>query len=160
MHKNLRIGDILIEEGLITKNQLLDALAIQKQSNYDKKLGEIFISEGLISEKELALVLADQLDMEFLDLYSVEINLNLLKNYPIQILRNADSIIFKEDEDFIHVAIADPLNYDALEILERSIVIKPIKFYIALKNDIRHIYERLEIIETAKALMNQVKQEI
>ncbi len=160
MHKNLRIGDILIEHEYITQEQLQNALSIQKQSNYDKKLGEIFISEGLISEKELALVLADQLDMEFLDLYSVEINLNLLKNYPIQILRNADSIIFKEDEDFIHVAIADPLNYDALEILERSIVIKPIKFYIALKNDIRHIYERLEIIETAKALMNQVKQEI
>ncbi len=160
MHKNVRIGDILIEQGYITEEQLMHALSIQKASNYAKKLGEIFIEEGLISEKELALVLAQQLDMEFLDLYSVEINLNLLKNYPLQILKNANAIPFKEDEDFIHIAIADPLNYDALELLERTIVAKPIKFYIALKNDIHHIYERLEIIETARSLMEQVKREI
>ena len=160
MQKNVRIGDILIEQGYITQEQLEHALSVQKQSNYAKKLGEVFIEEGLIGEKELALVLAEQLDMEFIDLYSVEINLQLLKNYPLQILKNANAIIFKEDEDFIHVAIADPLNYDALEILERAIVVKPIKFYIALKNDIHHIYERLEIIETARSLMNRVKEEV
>jgi len=160
MHHTLRIGDILIEQKFITQKQLENALTIQKESNYAKKLGEIFIEEGLISEKELALVLSEQLQMPFLDLYSIEINLQLLKNYPLQILKNANAIIFKEDEDFIHIAIADPLNYDALEILERTIVIKPIKFYIALKNDIHHIYERLEIIETARSLMEQVKHEI
>ena len=160
MHKNLRIGDILIEQGFISEEQLIQALSIQKESHYAKKLGEIFIQEGLISEKELALVLSEQLDISFLDLYSVEINLKLLKNYPLQILKNANAIIFKEDEDFIHIAISDPLNYDALELLERTIVIKPIKFYIALKNDIHHIYERLEIIETARSLMEQVKREI
>ena len=160
MQKNIRLGDILIEQGFVTQEQLTHALALQKESNYAKKLGEIFIEEGLISEKELATVLAEQLDMEFIDLYSVEINLQLLKNYPLKILKSANAIIFKEDEDFIHVAISDPLNYDALEILERTIVVKPVKFYIALKNDIHHIYERLEIVETARSLMNQVKEEI
>ena len=160
MRKNLRIGDILIEQGFITQEQLMHALSIQKESNYAKKLGEIFIEEGLVSEKDLALVLSNQLHIEFLDLYSIEIDFTLFKNYSLQILKNADAIIVKEDEDFVHVAIADPLNYDALELLERSIIIKPIKFYIALKNDIKHIFERLEIIETARTLMQQVKAEI
>jgi len=160
MQHNIRIGDILIEQGFISQEQLSSALAIQKESNYAKKLGEIFIEEGLISEKELALVLSEQLQMPFVDLYSIDINLQLLKNYPLKILKNAHAIIFKEDEDFIHIAIADPLNYDALDILERTIVIKPIKFYIALKNDILHIYERMEIIETTRSLMEQVKREI
>ena len=50
MRKNLRIGDILIEQGFITQEQLMHALSIQKESNYAKKLGEIFIEEGLVSE--------------------------------------------------------------------------------------------------------------
>ena len=160
MQQNLRIGDILIDAGYITHEQLMQALAIQKQSNYTKKLGEIFIQEGLISEKDFALILANQLKIEFIDLYSIDINFSLFKNYSIKILKNADAVIIKEDEDFVHIAISDPLNYDALELLERSFVTKPIKFYIALKDDIKHVFERLEIIETARVLMDKVKQEI
>ncbi len=160
MGPKLRLGDILVDEGKITHEQLMHALGVQKQSNFSKKLGEIFIQEGLISEKELAVILASQLGYTFLDLYSIDIDFSLLKNYSLNLLKNADAIIFKEDEDFIHIAVADPLNVEAMEALENTIIVKPIKFYISLKQDIRHVFERLEIIETAKVLMNQVKQEI
>lgn len=138
----------------------MHALGVQKQSNFSKKLGEIFIEEGLVSEKDLAVILASQLGYSFLDLYSVDIDFSVLKNYSLNLLKNADAIIFKEDEDFIHIAVADPLNVEAMESLENIIIVKPIKFYISLKHDIKHVFERLEIIETAKVLMNQVKQEI
>ncbi|RUM67747.1 MAG: general secretion pathway protein GspE [Sulfurospirillum sp.] len=160
MGPKLRLGDILVEQGKITQEQLMEALAIQKQSNYSKRLGEIIFEEGLISAKDLALILSEQLGFPFLDLYAVDIDFSILKNYPINLLKNAEAIIFKEDEDFIHIAIADPLNLDAMEALENIIIIKPIKYYIALKQDIKYVFERLEIIETAKSLMQQVKQEI
>jgi len=54
MRKTLRIGDILIDEGKITQEQLMHALGVQKDSNYSKKLGEIFVDEGLVTEKEFA----------------------------------------------------------------------------------------------------------
>ncbi len=160
MKAKLRLGDILVDQKKITHEQLMHALGVQKQSNFSKKLGEIFIEEGLVSEKDLALVLASQLGFSFLDLYSIDIDFSLMKNYSLNLLKNADAIIFKEDEDFIHIAVADPLNIEAMEALENAIVIKPIRFYIALKPDIKHVFERLEIIETAKTLMQQVKQEI
>jgi len=160
MGPKLRLGDILVEENKITHEQLMHALGVQKQSNFSKKLGEIFIEEGLVSEKDLAVILASQLGYSFLDLYSVDIDFSVLKNYSLNLLKNADAIIFKEDEDFIHIAVADPLNVEAMESLENIIIVKPIKFYISLKHDIKHVFERLEIIETAKVLMNQVKQEI
>ncbi len=160
MRKTLRIGDILIDEGKITQDQLMHALGVQKDSNFSKKLGEIFIDEGLIGEKEFAQVLASQLEYEFIDLYSININFTVLKNFSLNILKSADAIIIKEDEDFIHIAISDPLNYDNMELLERNIVVKPIKYYISLKSDIRHLYERFEIIETTQSLMQKVKDEI
>ena len=160
MGPKLRLGDILVEENKITHEQLMHALGVQKQSNFSKKLGEIFIEECLVSEKDLAVILASQLGYTFLDLYSIDIDFSVLKNYSINLLKNSDAIIFKEDEDFIHIAVADPLNIEAMEALENIIIIKPIKYYISLKQDIKHVFERLEIIETAKVLMNQVKQEI
>ncbi len=160
MRKTVRIGDILIEEGKITQEQLMHALSVQKGSNFSKKLGEIFVDEGLISEKEFAQVLASQLDFEFIDLYGTNINFNTLKNFSLNMLKSADALVIKEDEDFIHIAISDPLNYDHMELLERNIVIKPIRYYISLKSDIKHVYERFEIIETTQSLMQKVKNEI
>lgn len=160
MLKTLRIGDILIEKGKITSEHLSSALLIQKESNFSKKLGEIFIEEGLISEKEFATILASQLEIDFIDLYSISIDSNLFKNYKLNMLKSADAIIIDEDEDFIHIALADPLNYEHMELLERNIVIKPIKYYISLKTDIKHVFERFEIIQTAQSLMAKVKNEI
>lgn len=160
MRKNVRIGDILIQEGKITESDLQQALSIQKESNFSKKLGEIFIDEGLVSEKEFAQILATQLDLEFIDLYSINPDFNVLRNYSTSMLKSTDSLIFNEDEDFIHIAISDPLNYEHMELLERNIITKPIKYYISLKADIRHVFERFEIIETTHSLMQQVKQEI
>ncbi|OQX74789.1 MAG: general secretion pathway protein GspE [Campylobacteraceae bacterium 4484_4] len=158
--QKIRLGDLLVEKEYITEAQLMHALKLQKESNFTKKLGEIFIEEGLISEKELALVLADQLGYEFVDLYSVNIDFSLMKNFPLNLFKSTESILFKEDEDFIHVAVADPLNYDAMELLERTIVLKPLKYYITLRPDIKHVFERMEIIETARSLMEKVKKEI
>ena len=160
MGPKLRLGDILVEQNKITHEQLMHALGIQKQSNFSKKLGEIFTEEGLVSEKDLAVILASQLGYSFLDLYSIEVDFSVLKNYSLNLFKNSDAIIFKEDEDFIHIAVADPLNVEAMEAIENAVIIKPIKYYISLKHDIKHVFERLDIIETAKVLMNQVKQEI
>ena len=123
MEPKLRLGDILVEKNIITHEQLMQALNVQKQSSFSKKLGEIFIEEGLISEKDLAVILASQLGYSFLDLYSVDIDFSVLKNYSLNLLKNADAIIFKEDDDFIHITVADPLNVEAIESLENIIII-------------------------------------
>ena len=158
--QTLKIGDILVEKNKITQQQLQVALQKQKENNFTKKLGEIFIEEGYINESEFAQLLATQLNIEFIDLYGIDIDLNLLNKYPLNILKSTTSIIFKEDEDFVYVSIADPLNYDAIEMLDRTIMTKPIKYHISPANDIKHIFERVEIIETTKSLIKSVKQEI
>jgi len=160
IRQKIRIGDILEEKGFITNKQLMDALSQQKESNFSKKLGQILIDDGFISEKEFTELLADQLKLEFIDLYGVDINFDLLNTFPIKMLRNADAIVFKEDEDFMHVAVSDPLNYEGIELLEKSIATKPMKLYVALHNDILYVFDRLEIISTTKYIVENIKKEI
>jgi len=50
INKKIRLGDLLIEKGYITQEQLESALAKQKELNFEKKLGEIVIDEGYISK--------------------------------------------------------------------------------------------------------------
>ena len=160
IRQKVRLGDLLVEKGLVTETQLQHALRVQKESNFTKRLGEILVDEGFVTEREIAEQLAEQLHLEFIDLYGVELDSKLLGRFPIQVLKNAWAIPFKEDEEYIYVATSDPLNYDALEVLERSVVTKPLKLYMAMKGDILHIFQRLEIIHNTKSIVEEVKREI
>jgi general secretion pathway protein E/type IV pilus assembly protein PilB len=160
IRQKIRIGDILVEKGFLTNEQLMDSLKEQKESNFSKKLGEIFVQRGYITEKEFIEVLAEQLNLEFIDLYGIDVDYNLMSKYSINMLRNADAVLFKEDSDFIYVAVSDPLNYDGIELLEKNIATKPIRLHVALHNDILYVFDRLEIISTTKNIVSNIKKEL
>jgi general secretion pathway protein E/type IV pilus assembly protein PilB len=159
--KKVRIGDVLIEQGYITQDQLMKALEKQKQLNFTKKLGEIFVEEGYLTDKELLKTLSKQLNVDFVDLYGEDIDFNqLATKYQLPVLQAAKAIPFKEDEDFIYIATSDPLNYDALETLERSISTKPFKLYIAFQDDIDVIFHRLDTLQKTAEIAQEVKKEL
>lgn len=160
IRKQVRLGDLLIEAGLITEEQLMGALKLQKESGFEKKLGEVLIDEGLVSHKEVAVALSSQLDIDFVDLYGEKIDFNALKKYNFTRLEAAHAIPFKEDNEYLYVATSDPLNYDALEALERTIVTKPLKTYIAMEDDIKHFFSRFEIINKTQSIAAEVKREM
>ena len=163
LRKNIRIGDLLVTEGLITQEQLEQALKKQKEYKEKgefKKLGEILIEEGFISENQMALVLAEQLGLEFIDLYGEKIDYKLMNTFPIQLIKNTQVVPFKETDEYIYVATSDPLDYDSIELIERMIIRKPIKLFIAMKQDIKNIIERLEREKLTINLVEKVKKEL
>jgi len=160
IRQQIRLGDLLIQEGLITQDQLDHALAAQKHGVFLKKLGETLVQEGFVSNKDMAIVLSKQLNIEFVDLYGQKIDFNALTRFSMPLLLSADAIPYKEDEDYIYVATSDPLNYDALENLERNIATKPIKIFLSFSEDIKHIFQRLEIIKKTQTIALEVKREM
>ncbi len=160
IRQKIRIGDILVEKGFITNEQLTSALEEQKKSNFTKKLGEIFVQNGYITQKEFTELLADQLNLDFIDLFGIDVDYQLMSSFSINMLRNASAIVFKEDDEYIHITVSDPLNYEAIELLERSIATKPIKLHVSLHNDILYVFDRLEIISTTKTIVDNIKREI
>ena len=159
---NVRLGDLLVQLGVISEKDL--ELALQKQKEYrakgiDLKLGEILIELGLASEKDILEALSTQLGFPFVDLYGEEIDYELMASFPLAILKQKAILPYKQDDDYIYVATADPLDYDSIEAIERFSP-KPLKIFIALKKDINVILRRLEIKVSTDELVEKVKQEL
>ncbi len=162
IRKQVRLGDLLVKEGIVSKEELL--LALKKQQEYKakgqyKKLGEILLELGFVNEKQILDALSKQLNIPFIDLYGEKIDYDFIASYPYNLLEKHLVLPFKADEDFIYVATADPLDYDALDLIER-LASKPIKIFIASSKDIKTILERLKIYISTNELIKKIKKEL
>ena len=109
----LRLGDILVKDGAITPEQLAGALEIQKTSK--RRLGTILIEEGIIDEQRLIKALEIQLGIDFIDLTAVKIPVELAAVVPQSIAKRHSVVPVKVTGEELTVAMADPLNFVALE---------------------------------------------
>ena len=89
--KKIRIGDLLIQNGLITEEQLMTALAEQKKTG--RKLGRALIELGLVEEDKLLNLLSQQLDVPFVQLRQYQFNQDLIKKWPETLARRFRAII-------------------------------------------------------------------
>jgi type IV pilus assembly protein PilB len=111
-----RIGDMLIDEHVITKEQLEKALPVAKEGK--KKIGETLIEMGYTTEAEIAKALAQQLGVPMIDLTAFVIPDDILDLVSESILRKHIMIPFAYDAanpNIIHVAMADPMDQIALD---------------------------------------------
>ncbi len=160
--QQVRLGDLLINENIISEEEVVKALNKQKEfknSGTYKKLGEILIEFGFATEKQILEALSKQLNFPFVDLYGEKIDYDLLSSFPINLIEKHHVVPFKKDDEYIYVATADPLDYDALELIEKFSP-KPLKVFIALSKDIQIIVERLKINISTQALIAKVKKEL
>jgi len=162
IRQKVRLGDLLINEKIITPQEL--ELALKKQQEYKaagnyKKLGEILIELGFATEKQILETLSKQLGFPFVDLYGEQIDYDFIASFPISLIEKYHVIPFKQENDYIYVATADPLDYDALELFEKFSP-SPLKVFIALSKDIQTIIDRLKIKLSQKELIDKVKREL
>ena len=108
-----RLGDMLLESGYITSEQLGSALTAQKDSG--KRLGEQLIDSGYITEKELIDVLCMQLGIDFIDLSNVILPSELTQAIPKNMAKKYSMVPVKVSPDEVHVAMSDPMNFIAQE---------------------------------------------
>ena len=115
-YRRRKIGTILVERGSLAADQLpvvLDKLATSKQ-----RFGEICVQEGFISEDELAHALAEQFNMEYVDLASFKLDEELLNSLPPDALYRFHFAPLELTENWMVVAIADPTEVVKLDELE------------------------------------------
>ncbi|MCX7982047.1 MAG: ATPase, T2SS/T4P/T4SS family [Syntrophales bacterium] len=115
-HPRIRVGDLLIEEGLITKEQLEHALAEQEKGRR-KKLGELLIEKGLITEEQLVRVLAQKFRMPIVDLEREIPNPHALETVPFEIAQRLKVFPLLDDGTKLVVATWEPTNYSIYDYL-------------------------------------------
>jgi type IV pilus assembly protein PilB len=108
-----RLGDILVENSLITENQLEESLRIQMEEK--KRLGEVLISKGYVSEVDMLNVLEKQLEIKYVKINDIEVDVEIPNLISEKIARRYELIPIYMNGDKLVVAMADPINFFARE---------------------------------------------
>lgn len=115
-NRKKRIGDMLIDEHMITEEQLAQALPIAQESQ--KKIGEVLVELGFVTEEGIANALSRQLGIDVVTLNGAKIDEDLLKLVNGTLLRKHTMIPFEYARDnlnVVHVAMADPMDMTAID---------------------------------------------
>jgi type IV pilus assembly protein PilB len=115
-YKRERIGEILVNSGVVTAEQVDAALAIQKKSG--GKVGRILIDQNMLTEDQLAETLADQKGLEHVSLVGYPIDRDVVAIVPERVAKRKLFIPIGYLDDEIVVAMADPLDLEAIDEVE------------------------------------------
>ena len=111
-----RLGDMLIEEQIITDEQLSDAL--EKKKGTTKRLGEVLVELGYTNETDIAKALSSQLGLEIVSLSGIQIEENVLKLVDVAVLRKYVMVpigFSPNNMNEVRVAMADPMDMRGID---------------------------------------------
>jgi type IV pilus assembly protein PilB len=109
----MRIGELLVHNGIITQHQLDEAL--EHQSKEKKRVGEILIELGYLSSKDLIWMISEQADIPFIEVKPEILDSQLINTFPENILYKHNILPLYETEDKIYIAMGDPTDTEAIQ---------------------------------------------
>lgn len=140
--ERMRLGDLLIEQNVLTEEELKKALELQKGSG--KKIGEVLVDNGFITEEMIVRALQMQLGLKVVQLAGVTIPKEVRGLVSVDLLKKYTCIPFELDPynaNILHLAMADPMDMMAID--DISIVTNlQVEPYIATTRDIRTAIDR------------------
>lgn len=159
IRKRLRLGELLIEAGLITEDQLQLALAEQKEKNI--RLGEALIGLGFVSQEAINDLLCQQLNIDYIDLRKIEIDDSVARMVDEKLVRKYMVMPFAIDDrqsNVIKVAMEDPLNIMAVDDISiiTGMIVQP---YLSNHSQILYVIEKLYGKSQANAIAEQFMKE-
>ena len=136
----IRVGDLLVQRGFITEEQLTDAL--EEQSKTKGKLGQVLIDMGFISEEQFAGVICAQLGIESVDLKEFKPDPQLIELIGEDVLRRDELLPIGYDENnfnALKVAMSDPMNLGAIDDVQLVTGMEVTPYYASLTQINMHL---------------------
>lgn len=112
----LRLGEILVEKGIITPREL--ELAVAQQQKTKRVLGQVLIEMGFVSERKLLEILAQQQGIAFLELKDIKIKEKVLKSVPAKFAWHYKIMPIALEENVLTIAISNPFEVWPIDDLE------------------------------------------
>ena len=109
--EKIRLGDLLIQQGLLTDEQLKFALDEQKRSG--RKLGRIVVESSFVTEEAISKALARQLQVSYVDLKHFNPKQNLINLLPEAQARRFRAVVLDEVNGRLQVGFVDPTDLQA-----------------------------------------------
>src|SRR5665213_1543452 len=117
VHQRRRLGDVLVERGLVTPEQLTAALATQQTllGKQRKRLGKLVVDLGFVTERQVAEALAALLSLDLLEQADLAISLDVARLLPRPVAERDQVLVLGRTTDGLRIATADPTNVVALD---------------------------------------------
>lgn len=138
--KKIRIGDLLVENKMISQTQLDAALADQKKSG--RKLGKILVEHTSLSEDAFLGFLAKQLNVPFVELVQYPFDPATSRLIPETLARRFRAIVLKDTGNAVLVGMSDPTNVFAYDELAR-LLSRPIEVAVVREHELLETIERV-----------------
>lgn len=156
--QRMRLGDMLIKQGVITEQQLETALVLQKQNG--KKLGSVLLSEGFVTEREMMETLQDQLNIPYIDLINSKIPQAVVNLIPHSMAERYHLVPVKLEQGMLSIAMDDPLNFIAVEDVRMMTNLR-VKVYLSSQQSIKNTIQILYGNEMAeKAIQDYTRESL
>jgi len=158
--RRIRLGDVLVEHGTITAEQLATALTEQRRSG--RKLGRVLADLGFVSESTLHELLAKHLEVPFVDLKHARIDREAVKLLPEALARRYRALVLLQDARGLLIGMADPSDLHAYDEL-RSKLKLPIRLALVGEADFLKTLDAVyrhtdEIASLAEAVRDDLQQ--
>ncbi|MCL1042797.1 Flp pilus assembly complex ATPase component TadA [Shewanella marisflavi] len=137
----MRLGDLLVQEAIISEAQLGQALA--EQRNTGKKLGRTLIDLSCITEEQLLKFLSQQLNIPFLDISRRAIPPQVVNLLPEVQARRYRALAVEDNGDHVLVAMSDPADLQAMDNIEVLLAPKAIKIAVVTETQLLEAFDNL-----------------
>lgn len=171
MQKRKKIGEVLVETGIITKDQLTKAIAFQKNRN--KRLGKILIELGYVSEKQIADALSKVLSVPLVNCNEFNVTDEFKTFVPKDLAERKIIMPLEVKNNVLFLAMADPLDWETIDMLAfstgmkiktavtyESNLLEAIEKLYSPKDNIQDMIERLPGSQKVEFVQSQKKDEI
>jgi MSHA biogenesis protein MshE len=115
--EKVRLGEILVQQKLLSEDQLNQALADQKRTG--RKLGRVFVENGFVTEEQISGALARQLNIPYINLKFYNINADVVRLLPETAARRFRALVLEDRRETLLVGVSDPTDLFAYDEIAR-----------------------------------------
>jgi MSHA biogenesis protein MshE len=115
--EKVRLGEILVQQKLLSEEQLNQALADQKRTG--RKLGRVFVESGFVTEDQISGALARQLDIPYINLKFYNISPEVVRLLPETAARRFRALVLDDRRETVLVGVSDPTDLFAYDEMAR-----------------------------------------
>jgi type IV pilus assembly protein PilB len=154
-----RLGDVLVEKGLLVPEDLEVALAEQRTvEGPRRRLGQILVELGMVSEAELAQCLAELLSLEHVDLSRINLAPDVVRLLPRAVAERCRVLVLDKTPEYLLVAAADPTNVLALDDVKLYTRTPELHVVVAMDSQIRdHLARAWSLTEDTSQVSRMVE---
>ena len=156
--EKFKLGEILVQQGLLTNDQLMASL--EKQKLTGKKLGRVFIESGFVTERQISEAIARQLNIPFIDLKLFNAKPEVVRVLPEAQARRFRALVLEDRGDSYQVGMVDPIDIFAYDEIVRLLP-KEVVLAVVTESDVLNVIDRVyRRTDEIKSLSQQLEQDL